>query len=108
MALIDRPDTNAWIGYLRGKDVALVHRFLLAGPSNLRLSSVVLGELLYGAYHAPASYLAHNLGLIAAIPGVASTTRPILPILTSIPGCVLSMEVRGAQRGLFPRPITVV
>jgi tRNA(fMet)-specific endonuclease VapC len=67
MALIYLPDTNAWIGYLRGKDAALVQHFLQAGAENLRLCSIVLGELIYGAYYGPISYLAHNLALIARL-----------------------------------------
>ncbi len=60
MALIYLPDTNARIGYLRRKPVALVQRFLQTDPADIRLCSVVLGELLYGVYHGPASYQAHN------------------------------------------------
>ena len=67
MALIYLPDTNAWIGYLRRKDVALVQRFLQTDPGDLRLCSIVLGVLLYGVYHGPISYQAHNLSLLAQI-----------------------------------------
>ena len=65
MALIYLPDTNAWIGYLRGKDAALVQRFLQTDPADIRLGSVVLGELLYGVDHGPASDQAHNMSLLA-------------------------------------------
>src|SRR5262245_14910799 len=48
------------------------------------------------------------LGELAAIPGVPSTTQPVLPILTSMPPFIPSKEGRGTQRGLLRRPIAVV
>jgi predicted nucleic acid-binding protein len=47
------PDTNAWISYLRRKSPALVQRFLQTNPTDIRLCSVVLGELIYGIHHGP-------------------------------------------------------
>jgi predicted nucleic acid-binding protein len=47
------PDTNAWIAFLRRKNGALVQRFLQADPVDLRLRSVVLGELLYSLHPIP-------------------------------------------------------
>jgi tRNA(fMet)-specific endonuclease VapC len=61
------PDTNAWIRYLRAKNAGLVQRFQQADPANIRLCSVVLGELLYGAHHGPSSYKAHNASLLLRI-----------------------------------------
>ena len=49
------PDTNAWISYLRHKKTALVQRFTQTNPADIRLCSVVLGELIYGIYHGPTS-----------------------------------------------------
>ena len=65
--MIHLPDTNAWIGYLRGRDAALVHRFQQANPGEIGLCSVVLAELFYGAYHGPSTARAHNLGLLAQL-----------------------------------------
>ena len=45
--MIYLPDTNAWISYLRCKNAGLVQRFELADPADIRLCSVVLGELIY-------------------------------------------------------------
>lgn len=61
---MDLPDTNAWISYLRRKNTALVQRFQQAGPSNIRLCSVVVGELVYGIHHGPPAYCAHNAGML--------------------------------------------
>jgi tRNA(fMet)-specific endonuclease VapC len=61
------PDTNAWIAFLRRKNGALVQRFLQADPADLRLCSVVLGELLYGLHHSPPSYQAHNARLLVEL-----------------------------------------
>jgi tRNA(fMet)-specific endonuclease VapC len=58
------PDTNAWISYLRRKSPALVQRFLQTDPTDIRLCSVVLGELIYGIHHGPPSYRDHNASLV--------------------------------------------
>ncbi len=62
-------DTNAWIAYLRQSHPGLVLKVQLAAPTDLRLCSVVLAELYYGAYHGPPANLAHNLGLVASLVG---------------------------------------
>jgi tRNA(fMet)-specific endonuclease VapC len=64
VALIYLPDTNAWICYLRRKSPALVQRFRQADPADIRLCSVVLGELNYGVFHGPPSFRDHNAGLV--------------------------------------------
>ncbi|MGH8020547.1 MAG: PIN domain-containing protein [Opitutaceae bacterium] len=46
--MIYLPDTNAFSRYFRGDDSALVSRFIKERP-NVRLSSIVLAELEYGA-----------------------------------------------------------
>jgi tRNA(fMet)-specific endonuclease VapC len=58
------PDTNAWICYLRRKSPTLVQRFTQTAPADIRLCSVVLGELIYGVYHGPSSFQEHNEGLV--------------------------------------------
>ncbi len=58
------PDTNVWISYLRRTSPALVQRFTQTNPADVRLCSVVLGELVYGVYHGPSSYQEHNEGLV--------------------------------------------
>lgn len=60
-------DTNAWIAYLRQNDQRLVQRFLQVNAADIALSSVVLAELLYGAYHGAASKQVANLALIARL-----------------------------------------
>lgn len=57
-------DTNAWIAYLRGKNVTLLARLKTHAPSDLGLSTIVLGELYYGAYHSGATNVPANLQLI--------------------------------------------
>ena len=60
-------DTNVWISYLRRKSPALVQRFTQTNPADVRLCSVVLGELVYGVYHGPSSYQEHNEGLVVRL-----------------------------------------
>ena len=43
-------DTNAWIGYLNGCSLAIANRIATTGLSNLRLCSVVVAELAFGAH----------------------------------------------------------
>lgn len=61
------PDTNAWIAYIRRKDAALLQRFQQVSPADIALCSVVLAELLYGVYHSPPAYQAHNMGLVTQL-----------------------------------------
>jgi tRNA(fMet)-specific endonuclease VapC len=67
VAVIYLPDTNAWISYLRRKNTALVQRFQQTDPADLRLCSVVLGELFYGVHHGPQPYQAQNLTLLTQL-----------------------------------------
>jgi tRNA(fMet)-specific endonuclease VapC len=60
-------DTNAWIAYLRQKDAALLQKFHQVNASDIRLCSVVLAELYYGAFHSAPAYQAHNLGLLVQL-----------------------------------------
>ncbi len=57
-------DTNSWIAYLRQTSAGLLQKMQQAAPTDIRLCSVVLAELYFGAHHSPASYQAHNLGLV--------------------------------------------
>jgi tRNA(fMet)-specific endonuclease VapC len=67
VAVTHLPDTNAWIGYLRRKEMALIQRFQQADPADIALCSVVLAELLYGVHRSPPAYRAHNMGLLAQL-----------------------------------------
>ena len=44
-------DTNAWVDYLTGRYPRLVARVQRSSPEDLRLNSVVVAELRYGADH---------------------------------------------------------
>lgn len=57
-------DTNAWIAYLKQKDPALIRKVQQTDPGDIRLCSVVLGELYFGAFHGDPAKQAHNLALI--------------------------------------------
>jgi tRNA(fMet)-specific endonuclease VapC len=60
-------DTDTWITYLRQTDAGLVRRVQQTNPADVRLCSVVLGELFYGAFHGAPANRPHNLGLLAAL-----------------------------------------
>jgi tRNA(fMet)-specific endonuclease VapC len=60
-------DSNAWIGWLRNSQPKLVARIAQEDPADLRLCSVVLGELLYGAERASPAYRASNLQAVTLI-----------------------------------------
>jgi tRNA(fMet)-specific endonuclease VapC len=54
-------DSNAWIGWLRQNQPKLIARIQQEGAANIRLCSVVLGELLYGAERSGPAHRASNL-----------------------------------------------
>src|SRR5690349_2855627 len=60
-------DSNAWIAYLRQKDPALIQKVRQTNPNDIRLCSIVLGELYYGAFHGAPAWQAHNLGLVGQL-----------------------------------------
>jgi tRNA(fMet)-specific endonuclease VapC len=60
-------DSNAWIVYVRQKHAGLIQKVQQTGPADIRLCSVVLGELYYGAFRSPAAFQAYNLGLITML-----------------------------------------
>ncbi len=49
-------DTNAWVGWLRRNQPQLIQRIEHAAASDLVLSSVVIGELIYGAERSGPTY----------------------------------------------------
>jgi tRNA(fMet)-specific endonuclease VapC len=60
-------DTNAWVGWLRQNQPRLVNRIQQAAPSELVLSSVVIGELIYGAERSGPTHRAVNLALVTQL-----------------------------------------
>lgn len=53
-------DANAWIGWIRRNQPKLIARIVATPPADLRLCSVVVGELIYGAEHSPITHRASN------------------------------------------------
>ena len=68
-------DTNAWVVYLRGKNAALLARLTTHPFTDLGLSTVVLGELYYGACHGGPGNVSPNLALVHQL----VQTFPIVP-----------------------------
>jgi tRNA(fMet)-specific endonuclease VapC len=66
-------DTNTCIHYLRQKNSAVLKQFRLHSPSDLRLCSIVVAELYYGAYKG--QFQATNLQLLGKF----------LPLIQSLP-----------------------
>jgi tRNA(fMet)-specific endonuclease VapC len=60
-------DTNAWIIYLRQRHPGLIQKVQQTGRSDIRLCSVVLAELYYGAFRSAPAYPVHNLGLLSRL-----------------------------------------
>jgi tRNA(fMet)-specific endonuclease VapC len=60
-------DSNSCIGWLRQNQPKLVRRIQQETPADILLCSVVLGELIYGAFHGAAAHQAANLLLIASL-----------------------------------------
>jgi tRNA(fMet)-specific endonuclease VapC len=61
-------DTNSWVSHLRqGPGSKVTIRLLSQPKGSVFLCSVVLGELLYGAYHSGPTHQANNLALIARL-----------------------------------------
>jgi tRNA(fMet)-specific endonuclease VapC len=53
--------------YLRQTDVGLVQKIRQTSPADIRLCSVVLAELYYGAFHGSSANRNHNLGLLTQL-----------------------------------------
>jgi predicted nucleic acid-binding protein len=61
-------DTNSWVDHLRhGPNSKVTVRLMTVPPGSVFLCSIVLGELLYGAYHSGPAHQASNLALIALL-----------------------------------------
>ena len=60
-------DSNTWIVYFRQKDPALIQKIRQTAPKDIRLCSVVLGELYFGAFHGSPAKLAKNLALLVQL-----------------------------------------
>jgi tRNA(fMet)-specific endonuclease VapC len=61
-------DTNSWVQHLRhGPASNVTAKLAAAPPGSIYLGSVVLAELIYGAYHSGAAHQAANLALIARL-----------------------------------------
>ena len=59
-------DTNAWVTHMRQPSANLSAKILSTDPADIRLCSVVLGELLYGVYRSPPTHRSINLALVVA------------------------------------------
>ena len=64
-------DTNACVECLRSRNAGVIARFESCRPGELRLCSVVVGELYYGAYKSPKP--AANLALVRTFSGPLSS-----------------------------------
>jgi len=54
-------DSNTCIGWLRQSQPKIVARIKVEGATNIRLCSVVIGELIYGAEHSGPVFSSRNL-----------------------------------------------
>ena len=61
-------DTNSWIDHLRnGPASNVTAKIAAASPGSVYLCSIVVGELIYGAFHGGSTHQAKNLALIASL-----------------------------------------
>ena len=61
-------DTNSWVDHLRrGPKSRVTARLTAAPPGSVYLCSVVLAELLSGAFHSGAAHQVGNLALVATL-----------------------------------------
>lgn len=81
-------DTNTCIHYLRQRNPHVVRRIQARPPQDIRLCSVVQGELYYGAYKGPAAYRPANFALLASF----------FPQFTSLPFDAAAADVFGRVR----------
>jgi tRNA(fMet)-specific endonuclease VapC len=79
-------DTDTCAAFLRNRHPLVVQRIQARRPDELRLCSVVVAELYYGAYHSPRA--AANLALLARF----------LPLFISLPFDDRAAEVYGRVR----------
>jgi predicted nucleic acid-binding protein len=57
-------DTDAWVAYLRGEDAGLIQILHQTHPNGIALCTIVLAELIHGAYRSGPAHFAVNSGLI--------------------------------------------
>jgi tRNA(fMet)-specific endonuclease VapC len=81
-------DTNACVLYLRQRDPGLIQRIKMHRPDEIRLCSVVVAELYFGAFRSPSQYQAANLSLLAHF----------LPLFVSVPFTDTAAEIFGRIR----------
>jgi tRNA(fMet)-specific endonuclease VapC len=97
---LDLLDTNTCVQYLRGRDTGLIQRMQSKRPDEIRLCSVVVAELYYGAYRGSLAYRAKNLASLALF----------LPTFVSLPFDDVAAAVFGqiradvASRGVMLGP----
>ncbi|HEY7428581.1 MAG TPA: type II toxin-antitoxin system VapC family toxin [Gemmataceae bacterium] len=60
-------DSNVCIAYMRQSDPGLVQKVQNTAPKDIRLCSVVLGELYYGTFHGLTVHQASSLAQIAQL-----------------------------------------
>ncbi|HEX8202422.1 MAG TPA: type II toxin-antitoxin system VapC family toxin [Isosphaeraceae bacterium] len=93
-------DSKACIQSLRNRDPALIARFQSHPAAELRLCSVVIGELYYGAYKSPPAYRMANLARLAKF------VAPFLSLPDDDPAAEVFGRIRAdvASRGVLLVP----
>jgi tRNA(fMet)-specific endonuclease VapC len=81
-------DTNVCVLYLRQRDPGLIQRIKMHRPDEIRLCSVVVAELDFGADRSPPQYQTANLALLANF----------LPLFVSVPFTDAAAELFGRIR----------
>lgn len=81
-------DISTCVQYFRGRDRGLIRRIQATRADEIRLCSVVITELSYGADHGRPTFLANHLGLLARF----------LPIFESLPFDDRAAEASGRIR----------
>jgi tRNA(fMet)-specific endonuclease VapC len=91
-------DTNARVLYLRQRDPGLIQHIRMHRPDEIRLCSVVVAELYFGAFRSPPQYQAANLSLLAQF----------LLLFVSVPFTDAAAEIFGRIRAdLIARGVTL-
>lgn len=81
-------DTNVCVFYLRQRDPGLIQRIKMHRPDEIRLCSIVVAELHFGAFRSLPQFQAANLTLLAHF----------LPLFVSVPFTDAAAEVFGRIR----------
>jgi tRNA(fMet)-specific endonuclease VapC len=99
-------DTNAWIEYLRGRSPKLRQRVASIRPRDVRLCSVVVGELYYGAHKS--SRREEDLSLVDNIV-VAFDSHPFDEAAAEIFGEIRGLlDSKGMQIGPYDLQIAAI